>query len=154
MVDAVTLQTLTVVITGASVVIGVAIGLRQLSNVVKNRQLQFFLEMAETYRDRVFTLHRMDLLHNWKWEDIDDYKEKYGSRSGNIEDRTTFRQVAIFFDMIGWAIRQKMFDIDLLPNSFVQLVVSHWNKMSPIIYIMIKNWGLGEDLKCTKTLSG
>ena len=124
------IQTITIVVASASVVVGVI----YYSLQIRHQNLQIQQQTKTRQTDLLVRLFSNVLNKDWleAWEkvrdreisDYDEYKKKYGFVEAN--------QVYLFYDQLGRLLQKGLIDIDILPMETGQ-IFNAWEKLKPLI---------------------
>jgi len=68
----------------------------------------------------------------WKWEDANDFFEKYGPEK-NSDEFIKFTLVTTYLENMGLVSKEKLVDIHLVANLIGSMIQSFWEKYEPII---------------------
>ena len=69
---------------------------------------------------------------NQKWEDYDDFMDKYGSEN-NVDAWAAWLSIGAYFNGIGVLVRRGKIDIALVEELLANSVFIAWIRMEPII---------------------
>ena len=78
-------------------------------------------------------LENIFLLMNLKWKTFDDYMEKYGGITGNIELAAALESWLSYFDGLGILVKEGMIDLDMVYNVSFSRILFLWFKFETII---------------------
>jgi hypothetical protein len=67
------IQTISIVITAMSVIIGIVISVTQFRNLVKSRQLQLYMDMYNRIMEKDMLRDYGEVLLLWKFKDVNDF---------------------------------------------------------------------------------
>jgi hypothetical protein len=109
------MQTISVVIAAASVVIAAVTLTQQSREARRTRQDELFMSIYSRYREKEFMKYWLDIVSNGEWKDYDDYMGKYGWRV-NLEAHSSFLDVAMFFQSVGVLLKRKRIDLILVDD--------------------------------------
>ena len=68
----------------------------------------------------------------WKWENYDDYINKYGPES-NPEAYIMYRKVFGFFEGVGVLVRRRLIDPSLVDDLMSGAIVQYWERFESIL---------------------
>lgn len=131
------LTALSIAVAAASVVVGVVDSI--LSNrraresrdrELETRQAQFFMQIQDNFHKPEFFNEFADIL-TWKWEDYDDFMQKYGPKT-NPKAWHSYGSVALFFEGIGVFVYRKLIDVSLVAELMSRHILLFWEKIQPI----------------------
>ena len=107
MIDTALIETLSVLVGASTVVVGVILGLRELGEMKRQRNREFFDAVYRKFtEDRDFLSRRLEML-SWSWEDYDDFQKKYVGAT-NLESYATCWQVWTWYDSLGAMLQSGM----------------------------------------------
>ena len=122
------LQTVSIVIAAASVVIGVIVSLFSMRNVAKSRQASLFSDFQNRAYDKDFIKDMTEINEFWSWDSAEDFFAKYGP-GGNMDAFATFVTVGMYYDGMGRLLREKLIDKRLIPEFLVVAIVHFGRKI-------------------------
>lgn len=125
-------QTISVVMAAAGVVIAVTYYIIYLRTITRTRQAQLFMQLYNRLNDKDFCESYGMVLWRFEWEDFDDWQRKYHPKA-DLETWTSWVSVARFFSGIGTLVKRKLIDIGLVDNIMGGPVIWTWEKMEPIV---------------------
>lgn len=114
-------QTVTVVIAGISVVIGVINSIRASREAKEQRQVEVETRQAELFMrlyDRCSSIDFRDTITKmmrWMWTDFDDFIRKYGSEA-NPDAWNAFITMQNYFEGIGVLVQRQLIDLSLVDD--------------------------------------
>ena len=103
------LQTVSILITGLGLTIGILYYALELRDSNKSRQAQLWMQLTESFRDREFLKQYNEILYHQKWESHDDWVKKYGVEK-NIEANTKITSVLSLFETVGVLVKHNLID--------------------------------------------
>jgi len=152
MVDIQTLvQTVSVVITALSVALGIGMGVIQFRNLVKTRQIQLYMDLYNKIMEKELHRYYVEVLLLWKWEDTNDFFEKYGPEK-NLDEFIKFSLVTSYLENMGLVLNEKLVDVRLVAILIGSTVQSFWEKYEPIIIEMRHRWNTPRIMPMTEYL--
>ena len=125
------IQTISILVAATSVVVGVALALVQLRDLVKTRQTDLVMRLDSTFGGREFQEAWVETLR-MEFKDYKDYLKKYGATSEK-PIYTSVNMVAAFFEEEGILLRRKLIDISLIDDLQSSDIILTWHKMKPIV---------------------
>jgi hypothetical protein len=139
MAEPVSLQTLLTYLTLISIPIGVLYHIMTLRNTRKNQELQLETRQTQLFMN-VYNNHislpthtiTIELLHQWTWEDYDDFMTKY-SLPNNLEANVKWSHYFASLEGLGILIKKGVIDPDLVYSSQYGSIITIWEKFLPII---------------------
>lgn len=145
------IQTASIVITMLSVALGVVMGIIQFRNLVKTRRIELYMELYNRINER--DLHRdyVDVLLLWKWEDPNDFFEKYGPEN-NLDEFMKFTLVTTYLENMGLFLHENMVDIHFVANLIGSMIQNFWEKYEPVITEMKKRYNTPKIMPMTEYL--
>jgi hypothetical protein len=137
--EVVDVQTVSIVIASASVVVGVVYYALQLrhqaktrQDIVKARHADLLMRLYSTYGNKEFQ-EALWTVHNLEFEDYNGYLEKYGSTASVTPANRAIWTVSWFFNGMGLLLHSRIVDIDQVDDLFGYAVIWMWEKVKPII---------------------
>ena len=104
--------------------------LKAQEQAAETRQAQFFMSV---YRDHVTKENISDwleMVQSWKWEDYDDYMEKYGRvHDCNVKYASYMNKL----EGLGVLVKRGLIDVNLLYDLQYGSIILMWEKYKPII---------------------
>ena len=145
------IQTVSVVITALSIVIGIVISVIQFRNLVKTRQLQLYMDMYNKIMEKDILRNYGDVLLLWQWNDPNDFFDKYGP-DNNPDEFMKFAAVTTYLENMGLLSHEKLVDIHFVANLIGSMIQNFWEKFEPIISEMSVRWNTPKIMPMTKYL--
>jgi len=124
-------QTVSILVAAASVVVGVVLAVLQLRDLVKTRQTDLVMRLYSTFGSREFQEAWVETLR-LEFKDYHDYLNKYGATSGKPA-YTSVNMIASFFEGMGILLHRKLVDIALVDDLSSTDIILTWHKMKPIV---------------------
>ena len=98
---------------------------------MKSRQASLLMQMwnrtqSKEFNKDLYTFYAME------WEDFDDFIEKYG-QDNNPEAWNAFGSIVNFCEGLGVMVKNDLIDPALVDDMESNLIVTSWEKFSPII---------------------
>jgi hypothetical protein len=125
------IQTASVMLASASVVVGVIYYALQIRHQNRMRQTDILMRLYSDW-GREDLLKACSTVLELEFEDYDDYVKKYGA-SGTRGVVVDWWKVAWFFNGIGVLLQSKLADIKLIDKLFGYIVITLWEKLKPVI---------------------
>ena len=144
MVDALTLQTISIVIAAVSVVIGVLNSIwvsrrddRRQSLLLRNRELSLETRQIGLHMDFTRIIQGAvddytDILYHQEWTDFGDYMRKYGPTT-NPEAFNKLIKVGDVFQSLGELVKDGVFEIESVYERSGFTIIPAWEKIGPVI---------------------
>ena len=126
------IQTASIAIASASVVVGVVYYALQLRNQNRMRQTDLLMRLYATFTSREFEEAWYKVLC-LEFKDYEDFVGKYGSVVSETSTNIALSSVTSFFEGIGVLLHKKLVDIDLIWELFSPPIVNTWQKCRPIV---------------------
>jgi len=117
------LQTVSIAIASASVVVGVIYYALQLRNQAKQRQTELVTRLYSTYASEEFQKEWFIFMTE-ETNDYNTYRKKYA---------VEFPPTAVFFNEIGVLLSKKLIDIDLVNSLFGGVIMRYWERLKPFL---------------------
>ena len=140
MVDAQTLQTASIVVASAGILVAVVYHILQIRHQTRIRKT-----------DLLTRLYSIMVSKDWleAWQKVqerellgyEDYFRKYGTVEVN--------EVFVYFTQLGMLLKKGLIDVDIMPLSYGQ-VIGQWEKMRPVLEGGRKKWNapkLGDEVE-------
>jgi hypothetical protein len=131
------LQTASVVVASASVVVGIIYYGLQIRHQTKVRQTDLIIRLYSLVASKEF-LDAWETVRNRKIESLSQYKEKYGNF-------TEVSQVNTVLGELGMLLRRKLIDVDLVYDLTGGMPIVAYEKLKPINDDVKKNRELESD---------
>jgi hypothetical protein len=144
------LQTISIIVAAASVVIGVIMSVLSLRNYTKSRRASIFLEFHKQ-ADQKFLEDMFEVVGEWSWSSYEQFMAKYGP-TANSKNWAMFVHVSSFFDSMGKLIEDKIADAELIPEALAVMTMAWWEKIEPIQTDLAKRWRSSDSLDSSKFL--
>ena len=122
--------------------VGVALAVLELRNLVKQRQTDVVWRMFQTWNRGEF-VETLPKAWNMALSDFEEFTRKYGDLSSeNNPAAKPITMIATFFEEVGFLVSKKLVSLDhvyqLLP------VTQWWEKLKPIVEGIRKQWNMPE----------
>jgi hypothetical protein len=118
------IQTISIVIASAGVLIGVLFTYEQVRDVVRSRQTELVMTLYRDFGSKDFQEAWQKIMSS-EYKDYPDFVEKYGLDG--------LWQVVMLFEGIGTLLDMKLVNVPLLQHLVSGSTVSTWEKMKPVI---------------------
>ena len=106
---------------------------------LENRNAQLLMRIYDKYTETELMKQQMEIL-NSKWDDIDDFWDRYGPQT-NPEFYSKFSRLAYYFDGIGVLLKRKLVDKDAIYDLMGAHVLQYWNNhYGPIMPGLREKW--------------
>ena len=128
MVDIMLLQTVTIAITSAGVLLAATYYVLQIRHQTKLRQTDMVMRLYTTYGSTENAKARLKIM-DLEFEDYADFRRKYGV---DIEVRAAWNIVGLFFEGVGVLAKRKLISMDLVDDLFSSDILLVWEKMKPV----------------------
>jgi len=132
-------QTVSIAIASASVVVGVVYYALQLrhqakarQDMVKARHADVFMRLYSTYGSKEFQ-EELWKVHELEFEDYNGYLKKYGSPALVTPASRAIWTVGWFFNGMGLLLHSRLADIDQVDDLFGYAVIWMWEIVKPVI---------------------
>ena len=156
------LQTVLTYLTLISVPVGVFYHIMTLNNTRKNqeltlksqqlatetRQTQLFMQIYSRWTDTTFNENYFNLIDR-EWKDFDDWMAKYGDQ---VKIRASNRAIDQYFEGIGVLVHRGLIDISLVDDLMSSLLISFWDKRSPLVNEARERYGSPQIMEWTEYL--
>ena len=131
------IQTASIIIAAVAVVVAAVSIIMQNRKAEKARQTQLMMQFMGPLRDFEFLRHYFEILFQWKWTDIDDYRKKYVE---NYEEYSKVVHVVSFFNTLGLMLKTKIIDLETALKWHPEACLWFWEKVGPVIQEDQKRW--------------
>ncbi len=127
------MQTASIAIASASVVVGVIYYIFQIRHQTRTRQTDLIIRLYSTIVQREFVENDVSIF-NQDINDLDGFMRKYGSFPKFMEsaDYAPYMQDHEFFEGVGILLRRKLIDIELVDDLFSTPIITVWEKTLPV----------------------
>ena len=133
MVDILLLQTVSILVTSAGLLVAALYYVLQIRHQTKIRQTDLVMRLYSTWGSKEFRDMLMEDL-NLQFKDYEDFVKKYGPWLSKGPAQTAISAIAMYFGGIGFLLYKKIIDVDFIYNLIGFLPVKlHWEKMKPIV---------------------
>jgi len=140
MVDQITLQTISILLTGLTLSIAaiyytltLRYTRRNLETTLETRQIQAFMNFVNHTKTTEFLKQWADVTILQEWETHDEWMEKYGP-SVNVESFANFFRVLNVYESIGALVKRGVMDSELFYDSTAPgATIMTWEKVEPWI---------------------
>jgi hypothetical protein len=123
-------QTVSIVIASASVVVGIVYYSFQIRHQTKARQTDSYWRIQASFNSREY-LEAFDRVSSLEFKDYNDFTEKYGDLlSGKSKVFVPFNIVCDLFEAIGYLLHNGLIEYDIA-NQFP--VIRTWERVKPIV---------------------
>ena len=151
-------QTASIVIAAVSVVIAAVNSIvtnrraesrRQMEQ--KTSQVQFFLDLYNKFCEKDILTMYIEVLLLWRWEDFNDFNEKYGPEK-NLDEFMKWVIVTTHIETMGLIAYENMVDIQFVANLLGSAIEGFWEKAEPILIEYSKQWNTPKIMPMTEYL--
>jgi len=125
------IEYLPIVLTGIGIMASILYYASVLRNQNKTRQVQMFMNLYATYSSPQFRRRFNDISFNRKYEDYNDFWERYGPVT-NPEAFASWTSVAAFFEGLGVLVHQGLIDVGLVNDFLGSVITQAWELMSSV----------------------
>lgn len=122
-------QTISVVLASAGVFAAAIYYVFQIRHQTRMRQTDMVMRLYTTYGSTEFQKAYQNVI-NLEFRDFADFMKKYAA---DIEVRSAFYSVGIFFEGLGVLAKRKLIDMDLVDDLFSHPISRTWEIMAPLI---------------------
>jgi hypothetical protein len=124
------IQTLSIAIASASIVVAVVYYILQIQHQKKVRQTDLVVRLYSAFSGRELQEAYFDTVYGMEFADYEDFKRKYRMPAKSI---LPLWQVCKFFDGVGVLLRRKLVDIGLVDELFHAEATIIWKKVVPLL---------------------
>jgi hypothetical protein len=122
-------QTVSILVAAASVMIGVIYYILQIRHQTKLRQTDLALRLYTSWVSKEMTEPWLKVW-NLEFTDYDDFKKKYGTYLSENPENAAVLSVLNSFTIMGLLLQRKLIDPELVSHLPVSMT---WNKVKPIV---------------------
>jgi hypothetical protein len=122
------LQTISIAVAAASVIVGVIFSLFSIRNIGRSRQASLFSAFQSQAYDKQFVKDMTDINEFWSWDSAEDFFAKYGPEA-DADAFATFVTVGMYYDGMGRLLREKLIDKRLIPEFLIVAIVHFGRKI-------------------------
>ncbi len=115
----------------AGLLVGIYYYLTVLRNTQKARHIEMLQRLHETKYD-VEGVHQYFTLMAWKWEDFDDYMQRYGGRN-NPDTSSIMESQMSYLDGLGVLVINNVVDLETVYEISGRRIISYWMKFETVI---------------------
>ena len=124
------LATSSVIIASVSVTLGVVYYFLNSRSARKREKIDMVMRLYMSYNTKEF--HTADsLVLSADFKDYDDFKERYGTPTGEKPIHLAIRQISSAYELLGFLLHSKLIDMSMVRAIFQ--VERHWEKVRPIV---------------------
>jgi hypothetical protein len=127
------IQTITVVIAGISVVIGVINSIRSNRRADEQRQVELVSQIYGRLQEPKFFTEFFEILYQWDFTNFEDFVTKYGLSGGRFEEFAQHMRVARILNHVCEFIDKGIIDSKFISESVSLDIIHYWEKFGPII---------------------
>ena len=132
------IQTVSIAIASAGVVAGIVYYAFQVRHQTKIRQTDLIMRLHSQACNKEF-VEAYQKISNLKFNDYNDFVEKYGSLYAEGPEQTAIIMCAMFMEGIGVLLHRKLVDIEAIRELFP--IESGWSKIGPLVISYRKQHG-------------
>jgi len=126
------IQTVSVMLASASVIVGVIYYALQLRHQNRMRQTDLVMRLYLLWDSKEFRDMLMEV-HNLQFKDYEDFVKKYGPWLSKGPAQTAITVVASYYLRVGFLLYKKIIDIDFIYNLIGFLPIKlYWEKTKPV----------------------
>jgi hypothetical protein len=131
------IQTVSIVIASASVVLAAVYYVLQMRHQAKARQTDLIVRLYSLVGSKEFR-EAFEKVYFREIKSVDDYLKKYGTVA-------EIDQVWIVYGVLGMLLRRKLVDIDIINDVTGRTAIMLWEKLKPLIEPTLKERGIEWD---------
>jgi hypothetical protein len=124
------IQTVSIAIASAGVVAGIIYYAFQVRHQTKIRQTDLIMRLHSQVVSKEF-VEAYQKVSNLKFNDYNDFVEKYGPLFAEGPEQTAIIMCAMFMEGIGVLLHRKLVDIEAIEELFP--IKSGWRKLEPVL---------------------
>ncbi len=126
------IQTVSIAIASAGVMIGVVYYILDIRHQSKVRQTDMVMRLYSTFGSKEF----QKAYQKWQYLEFEDFEDFLKKGQSDSEVRTTMYSVGTFFEGIGVLLHRKLVDIDLVDDLLTIPTIETWKRFEPLIATM------------------
>ena len=123
------IQTVSIAIASASIVVAVVYYVLQIQHQKKVRQTDLVVRLYSAFSGKELQEAYFETVYGLEFTDYEDFKRKYRMPAKSI---LPLWQVGKFFDGVGVLLRRKLIDIGLVDELFHAEATAIWEKIKPL----------------------
>jgi hypothetical protein len=132
------IPSISAIVAAVGVLVGVAIAVVELRNLVKQRQTDLVTRLSSDIAlDRESLEAFVDIVET-EFEDYDDFVKRYGKFISKNQVPMSFMMMGNFYEQIGVLLRNKLIDASLVDQLFPVSII--WEKTKPLVEGMRKEY--------------
>lgn len=131
------IQTITVVITWISVVIGVINSIlsnrkadQQRQTEIETRQAELFMQIFQRINSTEWRKSFLNVVRIYEYTTVDEWNRKY---RGQLDSRITMSQVGSYFAGVGVLLEQRLLDPKMIDDLMSESIIAYWEKIKPLM---------------------
>lgn len=124
------IASISAVVAVGGVIIGVVLAYLEIRNLVKARRTDVVMRLFASFSTKEFQEANSVVL-NSRFEDYDDFVEKYGSFESRKPIHIAIAMIAQFFEGLGVLVHRKLVDISLVMDLYA--IGWRWKKLKPLV---------------------
>ena len=125
-------QTVTIVIAGISLVIGVINSIRSNRKAEEQRQTQLATQIYEQLLDPDFTRAFAEMVYQWEFTDYEDYIPKYSITTGHMDEYTKFSRISRYVSHTCELINTGQIELKFVSKLLADNIMRYWEKFRPV----------------------
>jgi len=138
------IQTISIAIASASVVVGIVYYVLQLRHQSKMRQTDLLMRLYSTWCDESFQ-EAIWMVTDLEYKDYEDYVKKFGTHP--TPHNVKIWKVGWFLNGIGFLVQSQLADINLVDKLFGFYVIRLWEMMKPMVEGARKQWRVPKSMQ-------
>lgn len=127
-IEMVTISEVTNILSLLSIMVGITMAMMQLRKMARDRRGQWHGDYFRVYTDPKMIGDVAEIINDWSWTDVDDFREKYTS---NPDDRLKWLTVTGTFECIATLWRLGYLDTEIAAELAPRHQLSLWRKIKP-----------------------
>jgi hypothetical protein len=145
------IQTISIVVTMASVMVGIVVGVFQLRNLVKTRQIRLYLQLYNKLTEKDTPKMLIEVMGLWTWKNVDDFFDKYGPET-HLDEFAKFVVVTTHLENIGLLLKEKLVNVRWVAYLIGTTIEGFWERYQPILIELQKRWNAPKVMPMTEYL--
>ena len=126
MVDILLLQTVSILVTSAGLLIAALYYVLQIRHQTKMRQTDLVMRLYTTFGSKEY-LEAYTNVRTMEFKDYNDFEEKYGWTDVSL--------IGVFFEGVGVLLHRELIDIELVDDLFTGPTKIIWNKIRQLVEV-------------------
>ncbi|MHA2423461.1 MAG: hypothetical protein ACXAEF_01660 [Candidatus Thorarchaeota archaeon] len=127
------IQTLSIAIGTAGLLIGILYHINTLRNAKKTRQAQLYMQFLTMGMDKDLIKDLLEV-NDWDWKNAVELSQQYNT----LDHKAKFRSVVAYYTGLGTMVKENLIKLNIVPDLFIIAVRDFWEKYQPV-FVNIPN---------------